>query len=81
VSVSVLEVPSVPFDLFVMPNLPLGASDAAEAFWSAAHEWLAWVGIALAALHILAALRHRFLLRDSVFQRMIAPPSGDEPRE
>ncbi|QDC01785.1 cytochrome b [Mesorhizobium sp. 8] len=81
VSVSMLEVPSVPFDLFVMPNLPLGASDAAEAFWSVAHEWLAWIGIALAALHILAALRHRFLLRDSVFQRMIAPSSGDEPRE
>jgi cytochrome b561 len=37
--------------------------------------------MALAALHILAALRHRFLLRDSVFQRMIAPSSGDELRE
>jgi len=77
VSVSMLEVPSVPFDLFVMPNLPLGASDAAEALWSAAHEWLAWAGMALAALHVLAALRHRFLLRDGVLARMIAPPPGD----
>ncbi|MBN9242395.1 MAG: cytochrome b [Mesorhizobium sp.] len=81
VSVSMLEVPSVPFDLFVMPNLPLVVSDDAETFWSGAHQWLAWAGMALAALHILAALRHRFLLRDSVFQRMIAPSSGDEPRE
>lgn len=80
VSVSMLEVPSVPFDLFVMPNLPLAASDSAETFWSAAHEWLAWAGMALAALHILAALRHHFLLRDSVLARMIVP-SARKSRE
>jgi cytochrome b561 len=80
VSVSLLEVPSVPFDLFVMPNLPLAASDSAETFWSAAHEWLAWAGMALAALHILAALRHHFLLRDSVLARMIVP-SARKSRE
>jgi cytochrome b561 len=77
VSVSMLEVPSVPFDLFVMPNLPLGQSDDAEALWSVAHEWLAWTGIALAALHILAALRHHVLLGDGVLLRMIAPTLAD----
>jgi cytochrome b561 len=81
VSVSMLEVPSVPFDLFVMPNLPLMASDGAEAFWSIAHEWLAWAGMALAALHMLAALRHHFWLRDPVLARMIAPTSTDRNRE
>ena len=81
VSVSMLEVPSVPFDLFVMPNLPLGASDGAEAFWSAAHGWLAWAGMALAALHILAALRHHFVLRDGVLRRMITPSAGERSRE
>ena len=82
VSVSMLEVPSVPFDLFVMPDLPLAASDRAEAIWSIAHEWLAWTGMALAALHILAALRHHFLLGDSVLARMITPTFGDgEKRE
>jgi cytochrome b561 len=81
VSVSMLEVPSVPFDLFVMPNLPLGPSDVAEALWSVAHEWLAWTGMALAALHVLAALRHHFVLHDGVLARMIAPSLGDGSRE
>lgn len=81
VSVSMLEVPSVPFDLFVMPNLPLAASDAAEALWSVVHEWLAWAGMGLAALHMLAALRHHFLLHDSVLKRIIVPSLVDEHRE
>ncbi|MBZ9990027.1 cytochrome b [Mesorhizobium sp. BH1-1-5] len=78
VSVSTLEIPTMPFDLFVMPNLPLAESDAAESFWSAAHWYLAYAGIALVALHIAAALRHHFLLRDSVLTRMITPSSGRE---
>jgi cytochrome b561 len=81
VSVSMLEVPSVPFDLFVMSNLPLAASDSAEEFWSIAHEWLAWMGMALATLHFLAALRHHFLLRDHVLARMIGPSLGDRSGE
>ena len=66
VSVSMLEIPSMPFNLFVMPNLPLAMSDAAENFWAAAHWYLAYAGIALVVLHALAALRHHFWLRDSV---------------
>lgn len=71
VSVSVLEIPSMPFDLFVMPNLPFDISEQAENFWIAAHKWLAYAGIALVLLHILAALRHHFWLRDVVLARMI----------
>ncbi|AZO10353.1 MULTISPECIES: cytochrome b [unclassified Mesorhizobium] len=78
VSVSTLEIPSMPFNLFVMPNLPLTESDAAESFWSAAHWYLAYAGIALVALHAMAALRHHFLLRDTVLTRMITPSSGGE---
>ncbi|RVC77209.1 cytochrome b [Mesorhizobium sp. M4A.F.Ca.ET.022.05.2.1] len=78
VSVSTLEIPSMPFNLFVMPNLPLAVSDAAESFWTAAHWYLAYAGIALVVLHILAALRHHFWLRDSVLARMITPSSGEE---
>ncbi|MDX8534563.1 cytochrome b [Mesorhizobium sp. VK25A] len=78
VSVSTLEIPTMPFDLFVMPNLPLTESDAAESFWTSAHWYLAYAGIALVALHIAAALRHHFLLRDSVLRRMITPSSGGE---
>ncbi|MES0090044.1 cytochrome b [Mesorhizobium sp. M0030] len=78
VSVSMLEIPSMPFNLFVMPNLPLGVSDAAENFWAVAHWYLAYAGIALVALHALAALRHHFWLRDSVLTRMITPSSDQD---
>ena len=78
VSVSTLEIPTMPFDLFVMPNLPLAESDASESFWTSAHWYLAYAGIALVALHIAAALRHHFLLRDNVLTRMITPSSGRE---
>ncbi|WP_406873084.1 cytochrome b [Aminobacter sp. P9b] len=73
VSVSVLEIPSVPFNLFVMPHLPLGISEQAEDFWIFGHKWLAYAAIALVVLHILAALRHHFWLRDVVLVRMISP--------
>ncbi|MER8596196.1 cytochrome b [Mesorhizobium sp. M1182] len=75
VSVSVLEIPSVPFNLFVMPNLPLGESDTAESFWAATHWYLAYAGIGLVALHLAAALRHHFWLRDTVLTRMITASS------
>ncbi|MFK0686669.1 cytochrome b [Mesorhizobium sp. IMUNJ 23033] len=78
VSVSMLEIPSMPFNLFVMPNLPLAMSDAAENIWAAAHWYLAYAGIALVVLHVLAALRHHFWLRDSVLVRMITPSSDQE---
>jgi len=73
VSVSVLEIPSMPFKLFVMPHLPLGVSEQAEDFWIFGHKWLAYAAIALVALHILAAFRHHFWLRDVVLVRMTSP--------
>ncbi|TIO76068.1 MAG: cytochrome b [Mesorhizobium sp.] len=78
VSVSTLEIPTMPFNLFLMPDLPLAESDAAESFWSATHWYLAYAGIALVALHIAAALRHHLLLRDNVLRRIITPSSGGE---
>ncbi|WP_123146269.1 cytochrome b [Mesorhizobium delmotii] len=75
VSVSMLEIPSVPFNLFVMPDLPLAESDTAESFWTSAHWYLAYAGIGLVALHIVAALRHHFWLKDAVLTRMIRPSS------
>ena len=73
VSVSVLEIPSMPFGLFVMPNLPFGSSESAENFWTATHAYLAYVGMALIGVHVLAALHHHFWRRDSVLVRMISP--------
>ncbi|RJT42330.1 cytochrome b [Mesorhizobium waimense] len=78
VSVSMLEIPSMPFSLFVIPNLPLAMSDAAESFWTEAHWYLAYAGIALVVLHALAALRHHYWLRDSVLVRMITPSSAQD---
>jgi cytochrome b561 len=75
VSVSMLDIPSMPFNLFVMPDLPLSESDTAESFWTAAHWYLAYAGIALVALHVAAALRHHFQLGDAVLTRMITPSS------
>ncbi|MFE0016191.1 cytochrome b [Mesorhizobium sp. NPDC059054] len=73
VSASVLEIPSMPFDLFVMPNLPVPVSDASEAWWGTTHAYLAYAAVGLVAVHVLAALRHHFWLGDSVLVRMISP--------
>jgi cytochrome b561 len=73
VSASVLAIPSMPFGLFVMPNLPVGVSGGSEGLWLKAHSILAYAGMALVALHIAASLRHHFWLRDSVLVRMVAP--------
>lgn len=34
------------------------------------HSWTAWILVAAIALHVLAALKHLFLDRDGVFERM-----------
>lgn len=36
-----------------------------------AHAWLAWAMLALALLHVAAALRHQFGLRDGILARML----------
>jgi cytochrome b561 len=57
------------FFLFDLPVLPATSplADAAHG----THELLAWPMVALVAIHILAALRHHFLLRDRVLARML----------
>jgi cytochrome b561 len=75
VSTSMLGIPTFAFYLFVIPNLPLDASESAGNLWASAHEFLAYTAMALVALHVLAALRHHFLLRDDVLKRMVFPVS------
>jgi cytochrome b561 len=72
-STTMLEIPTLAFYLFVVPGLPLARSDAAEALWSSVHDILGWVLLALVLLHVAAALRHHFLLRDGVLRRMLRP--------
>ena len=73
VSTSTLNIPSFAFNLLVVPDLPLARSDAAEAFWRQVHTLLAYTAAAVAAGHIIAALRHQFWLRDGILSRMIFP--------
>ena len=70
-SASPLRIPSYAFNLVLIPNLPLGVSDAAEALWSSVHTYLAYAGGCLAVIHIAAALRHHFWLRDDTLKRMV----------
>jgi cytochrome b561 len=80
VSTSVLEIPTFAFFLFVIPHLPLAKSDVAEALWTNVHIALGWVLLALAALHVLAALRHHVRLHDTVLMRMIRPAPAAHAR-
>jgi len=73
VSVSTLGMPTFAFYRFIVPNLPLPASDGAEEMWALVHQWLGYAAAALVGLHILAALRHQFILRDGLLVRMLVP--------
>lgn len=50
---------------FVAPNRPLYDT------LHSVHMWLSWALIAVAVLHIGAALKHHFVLRDDVLRRML----------
>ena len=63
------------FGLFDIPYLPV--SDALSDIGRQAHELLGWGLIALLIVHVGAALRHHFLLRDNVLARMT--PGVTEP--
>lgn len=56
---------------FGVPIPPLVIPDKAisEVFFSV-HAAVAWILVSLVALHVLAALKHRFIAKDAVFQRM-----------
>jgi len=62
------------FGLFDLPYLPVGQAVGGAA--RNAHGLLGWVMLALIALHVAAALRHHFLLRDTVLARMVPALRG-----
>lgn len=70
-STSTLTIPSLVFNLLLVPHLPFEPSEQAEALWRQAHGLLAYTALVLAAGHVAAALRHHFLLRDAVLTRMV----------
>lgn len=70
-SVSTLEIPTFAFNLFVVPHLPVPKSDGAEAWWTTVHAVLAYLVLALAAIHSSAALYHHYVRHDAVLIRML----------
>lgn len=66
------------FGLVDVPYLPVsaGASDTADRL----HGLFGWAMLGLIALHVAAALRHHFLLRDDVLARMTPGVKAPAPR-
>ncbi len=58
------------FGLVDLPAL-FPINETLEDWMEGTHEWLGRALLALVALHVLAALRHHFLLRDNVLKRML----------
>lgn len=69
VSTAKVKVPTLIFGVLPLPHLPLSA--AAHEIAENGHGLLAWIGIALLALHVAGALRHHLLMRDGLLWRMV----------
>ncbi len=59
------------FGLFPIPKFNVAKGDAIVGISSEGHEILGLLFGALAIIHIAAALRHHFILKDNVLRRMI----------
>ncbi|AKM11828.1 cytochrome B561 [Croceicoccus naphthovorans] len=59
------------FGLFDIPKFAVTKEDAIYGIAHEGHEVMAFVAIGLIVLHIGAALRHHFVLQDSVLRRML----------
>ena len=72
VSTAAMEVPTLLFGVVPWPHLPVSADvhGASEQ----AHELLSWFAIGLFVLHVAGALRHHFILRHRLLERMA--PAG-----
>ncbi len=70
VSASPTGFPTILFGLLAWPHLPLPVSDEVAGAFDATHAALAWIALALVALHAGAALKHQLFDRMSVLARM-----------
>jgi cytochrome b561 len=75
VSTNSRNIPTIFFGLFEVPHLPVlsALADKAPAHVAAeaVHSQAGWVLIGLLFIHVAAATRHHFVLRDSVLTRML----------
>src|SRR6056297_3836367 len=60
-------------ELFGLVEIPalVDQSERLEKVFGKMHEWLAIGILALVSVHVLAALRHQFVLRDGLLRRML----------
>ena len=68
------------FGFFTLPNLVPKNKSLYEALLLT-HSSLAWVLYAVVALHVAAAMKHHFMLRDDVLRRMLPGTSTAEPKQ
>lgn len=59
------------FGLFPIPKFAITKADPIYGIAHEGHEVLGYVALALIVLHVAAALRHHFLLKDAVLRRML----------
>ena len=59
------------FGLFTIPDLPVAESRDLAGLMNERHELLGYAMIALALIHIAAALRHHYVKKDGVLARML----------
>lgn len=70
VSASPWQIPTLIYGVFELPHL-VGPSEELEAAMINLHATLAFALIGLVAVHVGAALKHHFILRDDVLRRML----------
>jgi len=63
------------FGWFEVPDL-VAENQRLFPFFIELHAWLAWTLVGLVVLHVAAALRHHFVLRDASLRRMLPGRSG-----
>jgi cytochrome b561/polyisoprenoid-binding protein YceI len=72
VSTSKIKIPTLLFGIIPWPHLPLGdAGRALHEVAEAGHGLMANLAILLFALHIIGAIRHQFILKDALIERMM----------
>lgn len=70
VSTAKVQLPTLLFGTIPWPHLPIGGHDALEVA-EEVHEILSKLIIPLLALHIIGAVRHQFLLKDAILERVV----------
>lgn len=59
------------FGLFDVPKFALTKQDPLYGIAHEGHELMGWIALALIVLHVAAALRHHFVLKDAILRRML----------